>query len=541
MKKIYMYMVLGVTMLLAGCDLDRYPETTLSDKDFWKTESDLKFATNRLYNLLGGFWVDTRADDLFGSPNSISNGSRDIPNTSGDWTDPYYRIQTANIILKNSADMEIAEDIKNRYQAEACFFRAYYYFELVKKYGDVPLVLKAFDDNNDPDLFIPRSPRADVLKQVYDDLDFCATWLPTRANLSKTDWGRVTRSAALALKARIGLYEGTRSKFHSYGTPNEHLDIAVKACELVMKEGHELYSDYAELFQYDAEGPGNKENILVKVYGKTGSGENIQTHNNSRDLENRYAPTRNLLDLYLCSDGLPYGVSPLVSTDETSYNEVLDNRDPRVGMTFYRVGEQGYKGVFQAYGFGKTAYSMKKGYIQQDWDSNGGAIVDKMLIRYAEVLLTYAEAKFELNNGTISDTDLNNTINKLRDRVGFNIHLTNGFVAANNLDMREEIRRERSVELAGEGFRYDDIIRWKTAEVVLKKTIMGARFTANGDWGQTQPETLLLDSDNRLIIEKASDRRFDPNKDYLYPVPLNEISLSRNNVTQNPNWTTKTN
>jgi hypothetical protein len=205
-------------------------------------------------------------------------------------------------------------------------------------------------------------------------------------------------------------------------------------------------------------------------------------------------------------------------------------------MTVFQMGEEAYKGPWvpsAAIPNGTaTAYALKKGFDLQDWNNNKSTI-DKDLIRYAEVLLTYAEAKFELN-GSISDADLDLSINKLRDRVGMP-HLTNEFVAANGLDMRTEIRRERTVELAMEGFHYDDIIRWKTAEKVLPVDILGAKYVAS-EWPGTDPSTLNLTSDSILIVEPASKRVFNPQKDYLYPVPLHEITFSHNHVTQNPDW-----
>jgi hypothetical protein len=204
-------------------------------------------------------------------------------------------------------------------------------------------------------------------------------------------------------------------------------------------------------------------------------------------------------------------------------------------MTVYQMGEEAYKGPWVPNASAvRTGYACKKGFNLDDWNNLGKATVDKALIRYAEVLLTYAEAKFELN-GSISDADLDLTINKLRDRVNMPVHLTNSFVQTHGLDMRTEIRRERTVELALEGFRYDDIIRWKTAENLLPKDILGARYSAD-EWTGTQASSLNLTPDSILIVEPASKRVFDASKDYLYPVPLNEISLSGNQVTQNPNW-----
>jgi hypothetical protein len=222
--------------------------------------------------------------------------------------------------------------------------------------------------------------------------------------------------------------------------------------------------------------------------------------------------------------------------NETSYNTILDNRDPRVGFSYFRAGDVAYQGPWipkTSLGI-RTAIAPKKGFSTVDQTITNAATTDRILIRYAEVLLILAEAKYELN-GSISDADLNLTVNALRTRVGFTPKLTNAFVTANNLSMREEIRRERSVELAMEGFRYDDLIRWKIAETVLPKELLGAKFIA-AEWVGTSPGSLNLNADKVLIVETAATRTFRPDRDYLYPVPINEISLSNGNVVQNPNW-----
>jgi hypothetical protein len=536
-------------LLFTGCmKLDRLPETQFSDSNYWNTESDLINAANRMYQQLDGNWIDNRADDAVNQsgPNSISNGSRTIPNTSGDWNDRYDEIFTANNILEKGVNAKVSDDIKNRYFGEARFFRAYAYLQLVQKYGDVPLVLHTLDISS-PELTMPRTPRAEVMKAIYDDLDFAAQWLPARANLPAAQWGRVTKSAAWGIKARAALYEGTREKFWNESGWQTHLQLAIDAAQKVMGQGHNLFPNYGNLFLHAGEGPSNTENIFVKIYG-VNSGNALLTHNNSRDLENgRNAITRNLIRQYLYSDGLPafntnntpsVSRSPLFVDEgaESSYNTIFENRDPRLGYTVFLAGEQAYKGPWvPTTSLGaRSAYATKKGFNLEDWTISGSATVDRMLMRYAEILLIYAEAKYELN-GTISDADLDLTINALRTRAGFNVKLTNAFVTANNLDMREEIRRERTVELALEGFRYDDLIRWKIAETVLPQELLGAKFIA-ADWVGTNPNTLKLNADNILITESAANRKFQANKDYLYPVPLNEISLSGGNVTQNPNW-----
>ena len=547
-KYILIISVLTATAIYSGCKVDRLPESEFSDAQFWNNEADLQNAANRLYEKLAGYTIDTRADDYTGTnPSDISNSTRGIPATSGDWNAPYQQIFTANNILEKGTKAAVSDAVKNRYFAEARFFRAYSHFMLVQKYGDVPLVLKTLAVD-DADLKMPRTSRDLVIKAIYEDLDFAATWLPARATLAATQYGRLTKSAANALKARIALYEGTWLKFRNLPGWEDHLQKAVAAATAVTTQGHTLYRNYPGVFLKEGEGAANTENIFVKIYGVT-SANVVVAHNTSRDLENgRIAPTRNLVRMFLYNDGLPAfntdgTVSAKVSTQfvpentEPSYNTVMDNRDPRLATLIWRAGEVNWKGPWvPSVSLGvRTGLAGKKGWNAEDWALNGAATVDKPLIRYAEVLLILAEAKYELA-GAISDADLNTTINLLRTRAGMAAKLTNAFVAANNLNMREEIRRERTVELCIEGFRYDDLIRWKTAETVLPKSILGAKYTPT-EWVGTAATSLNLNPDRVIIVEDVSKRAtFNPTRDYLYPVPLNEISLSGGSVTQNPGW-----
>ena len=372
MKSISKYIIMGAFALaVTGCDLDMQPETTMTDTGFWKTETDLRGACNRFYEQLngnndlgGGFTHDKRSDELAGT-NGQSQGNWTIPSTNGAWTDSYWRINIPNNTLEKSPKAAVPEDILNRYQAEAKFFRAYYYFELTKKYGDVPLLLKTIDNTTDPDLKMGRTPREEVIKQVYEDLDFASQWLPDIDNISAKDWGQVSRQAALAMIVRVGLYTGTHGKYHKDAgcDPNHHLTKAVEAARNLIvgdnKGKFELYYDFEKLFQDEAEGRGNRENIFVKVYGPNGAA--TTNHRNSRDLETGTSLTRNIVDLFLYTDGLPREKSPLAIIPETSYDDIFSNRDPRLGMTIYKIGEEAYKGAFNPFAFG-TGYSIKKGF-----------------------------------------------------------------------------------------------------------------------------------------------------------------------------------
>jgi len=539
--------IICLTGVVSSCSLDRFPESEFSDVDFWNTETDLMNAANRHYQLLAGFQLDARGDDNVNqTANSVSNGTRTIPNTSDDWNNPYRDIFTANNILEKGAKAQVSDEVKNRYFGEARFFRAYAYFSLLQKYGDVPLILKTLDTDA-PELTMPRTPKAEVIQAIYEDLDFAAAWLPTHQQLPTAQYGRVTKSSALALKARVALYVGTRAKFHNDGDWQSHLTLALQAAQAVMDQGHQLYPTYDGLFQHEAEGPDNTENIFVKIYGVSASNL-IVGHNYSRDMENgRNAPTRNLVRQYLYADGLPAynGVNQpsltrsthfVEESEEDSYNAVFQNRDPRLAMTLFQAGEQAYKGPWiptTTLG-SRSAFAAKKGFNLEDWQTNNAGTVDKILIRYGEVLLIYAEAKYELDNA-ISDADLDLTVNALRQRAGFQARLANAFAQANNLDMREEIRRERTVELALEGFRYDDLIRWKIAETLLPGQLLGAKFDTE-DWVGADPSTLNINSDGVLIVENTNVRSFNSDRDYLYPIPFNEVTLSGGSVVQNPNW-----
>lgn len=554
MKKIYL--LLMATMLVTGCTLDREPETSLPDLNFWKSESDLRAACNRAYIDLPGFSHDKRSDELVGpNQDGVSSGNRSVPGTSDDWTKPYDKIGVCNNIIIKGETAPISQEAKNRWLAEARFFRAYHYFDLVKKYGDVPLILKVFENTTDPDIKRARDPRETVIQQCYTDLEFALQWLPKIDKLrAEADWGRVSQSAALGMLVRIGLYEGTHKKYHQTpgGEYKAHLKKAIDAAETMIytERKHDLYPDFQKLFTFEGEGSTNEESVFVKIYGPNGAG--TITHNNSRGLENAAAITRSMLDNFLYNDGLPRTKSQQVMRPEVRLNDVLENRDPRLKMTVYAVGENAYKGEYkpfktddQAHGYG---YPIKKGFILSEWSTSSKETLDKTIIRYAEVLISYAEALYEYN-GSISDPKLDETINYVRRRSGFDVKLTNAFTQTHELDMLEEIRRERMVEFIDESLHYDDIIRWKTAEHVLPKAVLGLLYNqedtpvkekelggrltdANGNYKGEK----LYDQGNIFVIEEAGSRSFDPERDYLYPVPSYEIGTSGGNIEQNPRW-----
>lgn len=559
MKKIYSLLISA--LLVTGCTLDREPETTLADNNFWTAEAFLRGACNRLYIDLPGYKQDRRSDEIVGpSQDAISSSNRSVPGTSSDWTNPYNAIGVCNnIITKTETSTYFTQDVKDRWTAEARFFRAFHYFDLVKKYGDVPLILTSFENTTDPEITKGRDPRETVIQQCYTDLEFAAEHLPVIEKVSDAaNWGRVSRSAALGMIVRVGLYEGTHKKYHQTpgGDYKAHLKKAIDAAETMIytEKKHDLYPNFTKLFVEDGEGASNKENVFVKVYGPNGNA-GIITHGYIRDLETACALTRNMLDNFLYSDGLPREKTTVNRTiPEIRFSDITANRDPRLTLTLFSPGENAFKGTYkpfklddQTHGYG---YAIKKGWDKEQWSLGGKGTIDKALIRYAEILLSYAEALYEYN-GSISNEKLEDTVNKVRGRVGFNVKLTNEFVQAHGLDMLEEIRRERMVEFINEGIHYDDIIRWKTAEKVLPKAILGLLYNYDDTEGTVKPETIedrltdengyfngkkVYDQGNICVIEEADSRSFDPERDYLYPIPSYERGTTGGKIEQNPNW-----
>ena len=534
-KKVAIAAVCGLT-LLSACDVTRLPETSISDETFWRSEADLKAAANYLYTFLPAFNnEDNWSDDATGlTVSNISDGTRLAPATDGNYSTPYRLIRAANNIVEKAPRASLAAVIQDRYVGEARFFRAMGYYDLLRKYGSVPLILKTLTDES-AELKEPAATRDQIIEQIYQDLDFAASKLPTPTVLGTADYGRISNTGALAFKARVALFEGTRAKFHKYGDPNKHLTLAYNAAKAVIdSKQHDLYTGgYFNLFQYAGEGRANRENIIVRQYGVSQT-DRVVTHTYFRGtVENgNLNPTKSLIDSYLMKDGLPTSKSPLYTAPTTTV-EVYQNRDTRMSDTYMKRGDS-WIATFPVFNvpslvFAKTGFTFRKYSDINDWN-NQASTMDYMILRYAEVLLIYAEARFELDE-KISDADLELTLNRTRARGGLP-KLTNEFVTKNGLNMRDEIRRERRVELAQESHRYWDLNRWKMAETEMPKPILGNYFFKT-EFGTTVQVNLT--PDNYIQVQAASFRKFDPAKDYLWPLPINELALNPS-LKQNPGW-----
>jgi len=571
-KNQYLYLI--ALLLLSGTSCNKYlnqaPQTSLTDASFWKTTADLQTGCNYLYYSLpnyGGTPTEDFQSDIAygGSPNPTSSGTRNAPVSDGSWQNNYILIFNANNILQKSTTVSGVDSVIQKFQGEARFFRAFAYYELVKRYGDVPYTDRIIGVDGDTLLYASRTNRETIIDSIYADLDFAAAHCPQPDVQPTADYGRITATAALAFKSRVALFEGTWDKFHGGGDANKHLQIAATAAKAVI-DGHKysLYtgqadSSYYYEFLYDGGLAGNppfnpsarpeknytyatnKENILLSLYGVSVSSL-IRNHAFTSTYFNRsnFCGTRAITDQYLFSDGLPEGKSGYDSTYKaTSSLTEFRNRDPRFGMTF--LNKTDFVGIGN-YFLPTYFYSIRKFCTTGDVGQYGNACFNNYnAIRYAEVLLNYAEATFELSS-SIDDADLNLTINALRQRAwgsqfSQSLMLTNAFVASNGLDMRTEIRRERSVELALEGFRYWDLLRWKTAETELPKPLLGPQFFAAENPSLSPPPT--VNANGFSVLQSgvgANIRQFDPTRDYLFPIPTQQILLEKGKLTQNPKW-----
>lgn len=605
MRQFYKYIIAGIIVLsFTACNdsfLDRIPTNDLNDALYWKTIDDLKAYCNGIYNEAGnngtykfmigfhnaaysvkqqGPYARETMSDNFASIDkdhtwaaAISAGIENIPLNDpsyGSWS--WTLLRRINVFLENYDRVQAEESAKLPYVGEALFFRAWFYLYMVQTYGDVPLITKPLNVSS-PELYGERTPRKQVMAQVLNDINDACLYLPS------DNWGenRLTKGAALALKSRIGLYEGTYRKYHQLGDEREFLDACISASEELMNMGYSLYStgnpasDYYNLFIMD-DMSNCKEVIFYRKYAP-----NLLRHRMAGYTWNlRNGGTKDFIEDYLCiedGEAVPTGLCSSYSNDTPELE--FTNRDPRLTQTFLKPGKEASKILFID---GSTSdKTFPRLGNMTNWPSLTGyhaikyfsRALDKMgygnetndypLFRYAEVLLNYAEAKAEL--GECDQTVLNKTINLLRDRVGMP-HLKEDpemdpkYAKYGLPALLIEIRRERRVELCFEYFRYYDLMRWAWGDK-LKERVLGIRledkdfadpryensiskFGTPGA-GQNAIHVFVADDGKQYVdayggTNFAFERRsFDPKKDYLRPIPKNATSANPN-LGNNPGW-----
>lgn len=561
------FRIFSLLLLCASTScLDFEPESQLGDTALWKSAKDFELFANQFYGWTRDFGAgvsdsphsDLRSDILTtGGGNMYSAGNIQIPASDGNYTTAYNRIRNCNLLLQKAAGYG-GSDIA-RYVAEAKFFRAYVYFELVQLYGDVILTLEPLDLDS-PELQVARTDRGKVVDQIVKDLQEAAPDLPE----TTTEAGRLTSGAAWAMLSRAALYEGTWQKFHNDDTARaaELLTVAADAAKRVIdSEQYALFKNdllgtmsYKYLFTLEntkcnpagLTKADNKEYILVTRHDEVL--KRIGINITKAALGNVYWITRKYADMYLCSNGLPIDKSGGLFKGYATTDSEFQNRDNRMANQMVRHDQKVWDNkpeTCRVDWLGEEAdlahsATMKatagSGYQNQKWATEREVAdyyegYDYPVIRYAEVLLNYVEARFELND-EVTDEELK-YLNAVRQRVNPDMPaLTNKFVADNGLDMRGEIRRERTVELFLEGFRIDDLKRWATAEEEMPGDLIGIH------WKGTQFETIWSndvqprDAEGCRIMQ--SGRVFEE-KHYLYPLPSDQRQLN-SHLGQNPGW-----
>ena len=545
MKKTFFKYCAGLAglliVLLTSCnDLDLAPTNKFTEENYWtsaeKANMVLSMAYNQMYG--SGYFFSTEAlsDNIYegrGTPDEklISSGQADASNNrfANEWRDCYAGIKTCHTFLENVDRVpEMDEALKTRMKAEARFIRAYLFFRLTTWFGDVPLF--DHDLSLSESKTIERTSHEEVLAFVRKELDEIIPELPTREEYSSDDAGRITSGAAVALKARTYLYS------------NDWENVAATCEELINSDdyGHyALFPSYEGLFLPENE---NNEEVILDVeyvpelrtwsefydYAPQSVGARV----------NAMAPTQELVDSYLTLNGRT------IDDPNSGYSEdnPYVNRDPRLTATVVYDGYQWkkpdgttqtiyikpgsapdetsavdeYKG--QGTNATSTGYYLRK-YYDPTSTTTFASGLNLILIRYADVLLMYAEAKNEL--GEMNQSIWDETIQKIRERAGFSDAYALNFNSAwSKAELRDIIRNERRCELAVEGLRIFDIRRWKTAENVLNDYPHGARF---GDPG--------ID-DGYIRLDKRS---FNPERDYLWAVPQSQKDLNPS-LGQNPGY-----
>ena len=592
-KNIILYSFIALLSGTAGCSdmLDQYPLDAISPETYYNNADELRSATNQFYGMFPGAASGyTESADVvctFNLPAEVQ-GILTVPTSGGGWNWEYLR--AVNFYLSHSVRCDDV-DAREHFDGIARFFRAYFYFEKVKRFGEVPWFDRELS-STDPELFRPRDSRDFIMDKILDDLTYAIN------NISdKKDLYNVTHWTALALKSRICLFEGTYRKYHGIPGYEKFLDECATASKLFIDNApYAIYKTGAQPYRdlFSSMNAIEEEVILARDYDRA---QNVMHEANANTLSPTYGRpgmNKKIVNSYLMTNGDRFTDQPGYETMQ--YYDEMQNRDPRLTQTVVGPGYMRINSTTVSspnFGASTTGYQITKWVTDASGDGYLGSSNDYILFRAAEVYLNYAEAKAEL--GTLTQDDLKISIKKIRDRVGMpNIDmdaananpdpylcaLESGYqnVTGPNKGVILEIRRERTIELLLEGFRYYDIIRWKEGKI-FEQPYKGMYFPGltkgsgenrydvfdmnDGTVGDKEKvdiciytgkkpsvknirkfyklgdEFVLTDGDKGNIIchdIEKEPRQWREDRDYLYPIPTQERLLSNGTLSQNPNW-----
>lgn len=565
---------IGILIGCFSCEVtDLIPEDSITDVTYWKTPADLELFANQFYSNLDG--PSATADDntdivATKNINTFVSGAYVVPNTDDGWK--WTNLRNTNYFLNRYQTVTGDEKLINQYIAEVRFFRALDYAAKIKRYGDVPWYDKDLNTSDTELIFKARDPRSLLISKIIDDLEFACTHLQEPAKVAK---GRLHTYAAYNLLARFCLHEGTHAKYHQSATIDATglLKKAATAAKYIMDNGGYAISTtqsapyefadyplpYYALFVQLTDISDDKEVILARHYQK-----DVLMHGVTRQVEAAGSGlSKVFVEQYLGTDGKPASLHPNYS-DETIEVEV-NGRDPRLYQTIdnkhlpFKI-DRGKIVINEVTTVDASRcptgyHTMKMHHPDPNqWTANA-CYTQYPVFRYAETLLIYAEACAEL--GQADQTVIDQTINLIRSRVNMPPLQVNAITPDPNKldygyelsDLLREIRRERSIELIREGFRWDDIVRWKAGKLFENpKCILG--MTVNKEVAANYaPGTFDLDGSGsgipladingkkliRLYTNIQGGYKWN-DKCYLYPLPKDELALNPNLLPQNPGW-----
>ena len=577
MKAINKIIILGMAVaLFNSCDLTLLPENAVTPENYFQNKSDLELWTNQFYTLLDepDASAGTNADDMIDKGmGQVIEGTRSAASETGwSWT----KLRHINYFLQHSSNCD-DETARNQYNGVAQFFRAYFYFVKVRRYGDVPWYDQVLGSEDQELLVKARDSREFVMNQVLKDFQDAATSLPTKSTETRNT--RVTKWAALAFASQAALYEGTYRKYHGLDNYEKYLEIAAStARQFIDESGFSLYKEGTEPYRdmFCADNAKTTEVVLARANNFEGLQLSHSVQLSIANLQMGF--TRRFMNHYLMADGTRFtdkqGYETMFYTDE------VKNRDPRLQQTvlcpnYIQKGETTVTANdLTAY----CGYRPIKFVGTKDHDGAAKSTSDWPLMRAAEVYLNYAEAKAEL--GTLKQEDLDISINKIRERAKMpDLNLTDAnsnpdpYLAAcypnveqgTNKGVILEIRRERTIELVMEGLRQWDLFRWKEGKQMFNHYVpyYGIYVPGVGTYdmdGDGKPDLEIYETtatsqcDNKKKLDKdiylsngtsgyiigfpkvTYGKDWKEERDYLWPIPADQRVLTQGILTQNPGW-----
>lgn len=568
MKTKKIYLLLFLSLILASCEKDFLeipPQDQLVDETYWSSEASVETFSWGFYPAYfsgygssytwGKFFSGETLNDDF-SPTNPSPFTKQVPTSGGGWS--FAWVRKANIFINRVQTVPMEQEAIEHWTGIGRFFRGLEYYDLVSSFGDVPWYDEEIAEDNEEALYKKRDDRTYVMDKVLEDFQYAADHVRTSV---KNKGLVVNRNVVLGYMSRVFLFEGTWQKYHGNNSENakRYLEAAKWAANEVIASGAYTLGDYRSVFN-SLSLANNPEVMLYREYETGKLTHALNSYNNK---EPQTGISKDAIDSYLASDGLPISLSPLYQGDHGIKN-LMANRDPRIKETFVSdtLRLDGVASNYSTTGIATHKF-LNESIASDPIGSSNLNPTDAPVLRYGEILLNYAEAALELSTvggPAFSQEDLDKSINVLRDRPGIaipHLQVMGGEPAVNGAvyddpdrdptvsSMIWEIRRARRVELIMEGFRNDDLRRWKKLNyldmVDHPDTNRGA-WVDKSDYTSELKNLELTNGTTGYIIPAyvaSAQRRFEDEKVYLKPLPLDQITLYADHgvtLEQNPGW-----